>query len=157
MFFLPSGMREYREKKIFKQLQKSFKRLGKVPQSAVNKAARVGGRIALQAAKANAPEETGDLKSGIILKKERKQKAGKTVYDVLMDPNMNDIFAKVSKNKKRYYYPASQEYGFMTVNGGYVPGFRFLRNALEDNYKPIKDKVVDVLAKEVDKALKKKG
>lgn len=150
-------MREYREKKIFKQLQKSFKILGKVPQSAVNKAARVGGRIALKAAKANAPEETGDLKSGIILKKERKQKAGKTVYDVLIDPNMNDVFVKMTSNGKRYYYPASQEYGFMTVNGGYIPGFRYLRNALEDNYKPITDKVVDVLAKEVDKALKKKG
>ena len=29
-----------------------------------------------------------------------------------MDEKMNDTFVKMIKNGKRYYYPASQEYGF---------------------------------------------
>src|SRR5690554_6089105 len=109
------------------QLERDFRELGKVPQSAATQSARAGARIALRAAKANAPEDTGALKQGIILKGERTRTRGKKVYDVMMDPAKNDIFVKMTKDGKRYYYPASQEYGFLTVDGGYVPGYRFLR------------------------------
>ncbi|QYR20803.1 HK97 gp10 family phage protein [Paenibacillus sp. sptzw28] len=140
-----------------KELQRDIKLLGRVPQAAATKGARAGARIALKAAKANAPEDTGALKSGIILKKERKSQAGKAVYDVMPSPAMNDVFVKVSKKGKRSYYPASQEYGFLTEDGGYIPGYRYMRRAIDDNKTAIERTVLDVAGKEVDKVLRKKG
>jgi hypothetical protein len=57
----------------------------------------------------------------------------------------------MTKSGKRYYYPASQEYGFRTRSGVYVPGFHYLKNALEDNSRKIEKEIVDVLSKEIDK------
>ncbi|HZG83834.1 HK97-gp10 family putative phage morphogenesis protein [Paenibacillus sp.] len=140
-----------------RELESSIKRLGKVPQSAVTKAARQGMNIALKAAREKAPVDTGDLKGGIIIKAERKTVTGKKVYDVMMDPKKNPLFVKMSADgQKRYYYPASQEYGFMNVDGGYTPGYRFLRNALTENAEAIEQKIVGVMGKEIDKALAKR-
>ena len=52
---------------------------------------------------------------------------------------------------KRYYYPASMEYGFITRDGGYVPGYHYLRDALVDNKAEIERVTVDELAKRIDK------
>lgn len=138
-----------------KELERSFRELGKVPQTVATQSARAGARIALRAAKENAPEDTGALKQGIILKGERTRTRGKKVYDVMMDPAKNDIFVKMTKDGKRYYYPASQEYGFLTVDGGYVPGYRFLRRAVDDNEEAIQKRILEVTGREIDKALRK--
>lgn len=135
-----------------KELERAMKRLGKVPQTVVTKAARAGATIAHKAAKANAPEDTGDLKGGIIMKPERRTKMGKKVFDIKLDPAKNDIFVKETKSGVRYYYPASMEYGFMTVDGGYVPGYRYLRRSITDNIVAIETRVVSVAAKAIDKA-----
>ncbi|RUS47563.1 HK97-gp10 family putative phage morphogenesis protein [Cohnella sp. AR92] len=137
-----------------KELERSLNKLGKVPMSVVTPAARAGAQIALKAAKANAPVDTGALRDGIILKPERRVKAGKKMYDVMMDPAKNDIFVKITESGHRYYYPASQEYGFVTVDGGYVPGYHFLRRSLTDNVRAIESKIVSVAGKAVDKALR---
>mgnify|MGYP002623667914 CR=1 FL=1 len=153
----------------FDDLMRDFERLGKVPQSAATRAAQAGGRIALKAAKANAPVDTGELRDGIILKGERNRERGKKVYDVMMDPAKNHIFQKqtksgyrrrrtkegVSMQKGGYYYPASQEYGFLTVDGRYIPGYGFLRRAIDDNAEQIERKILEVAGREVDKALRK--
>jgi len=139
------------------ELQTTFKLLGRIPQTVSTKSARAGASIALRAARRNAPEDTGDLKSGIIAKRERKTVPGKAVYDVMMDPAKNDIFVKISKDGKRSYYPASQEYGFLTVDGGYIPGNRFLQRAITENNQEIERKILEVTGKEVDKALRKRG
>ena len=62
----------------------------------------------------NAPRRTGDLISGIIPSpwEENSKYPGKIVRQVYMDAGMNDTFVKITKNGRRYYYPASQEYGF---------------------------------------------
>ncbi len=138
-----------------KELERALRELGKVPQTAATQSARAGGRIALKTAKALAPVDTGELREGIIMKRERSRVKGKAVYDVMMDPGMNDVFVKISKDGKRYYYPASQEYGFLTVDGGYVPGYRFLRRAIDENAEQIERRVLEVAEKEVDKALRK--
>ena len=138
-----------------KELERSFRALAKVPQTVATSSARAGARIALKAAKENAPEDTGALKQGIILKGERTRTRGKKVYDVMMDPAKNDIFVKMTKDGKRYYYPASQEYGFLTVDGGYVPGYRFLRRSVDDNAETIQRKILEVAGREVDRALRK--
>ncbi len=134
-----------------KELEKTIRKLGKLPQKCVTPAAKKGAQIALKAAKQKAPFLTGALEEGIILKGEKTRRKGKKVYQVTMNPAMNDVFVKTTKDGKRYYYPASQEYGFITKNGGYVPGYHFLRDSLVDNKEQIEKTVVEVLSKEIDK------
>lgn len=66
----------------------------------------------------NAPRKSGDLIEGIIPSpwEENSAYPGKIVRQVYMDAGMNDTFVKVSQNGKRYYYPASQEFGFEIAN-----------------------------------------
>lgn len=85
----------------------------------------------LQVARRAAPKKSGDLRRGIVLSPfvERTSLPGKAVYNVTFDEKMNDVFVKYSKSGKRYYYPASQEYGFHVntrVNTRYVPGKYFM-------------------------------
>lgn len=128
-----------------------------MPQVAANKSARQGGRMAQKAVKRNAPEDTGDLKRGIRMKAERKVKVGKRVYDIIMDPAMNHIFVKTSADGKRSYYPASQEYGWMTPEGKYIPGYNYFRKSLDDNAQAIEKKIFEVAGKEVDKIIQRRG
>lgn len=137
-----------------KELERMFRKLGKVPQATVTKSARAGARIAHKSAKANAPVDEGNLKKGLILKRERRRKPGKAVFQVTLDPNMNDIFVKTTKDGKRYYYPASQEYGFLTRDGGYVPGYRYLKRSITDNAAAIEKKTLETAKKDVEKALR---
>ena len=133
-----------------KELERTIRELGKLPQKCVTPAAKKGARIALKAAKAKAPFLTGALEEGIILKGEKTRRKGKKVSGY-HEPGMNDIFVKTTKDGKRYYYPASMEYGFITRDGGYSPGFHYLRDALVDNKAAIERTVVDELAKQIDK------
>ncbi|MGL5150314.1 MAG: hypothetical protein ACRC7N_07070 [Clostridium sp.] len=133
------------------EVEKTIRRMGNLPQKCVTTAAKRGAIIARNFAKKKAPYETGALESGIILKGEKTRTKGKKVYQVVMDASKNDIFVKTSKSGKRAYYPASQEYGFRTKNGGYVPGFHYLKRSLEDNYRPIQVKMVKVLSDQIDK------
>lgn len=134
-------------------LEKAIKKMGELPQKCVTNAAKDGARIALADARSKAPKDTGQLQKGIILKGEKKTVNGKKVYDVMMDPKMNDVFVKEA-NGQRYYYPASQEFGFITKDGKKTPGKHFLRNSITDNKEQIENKVVDRLAKEIDKVMK---
>ena len=70
--------------------------------------------------RSNAPQKTGELRSGIIPSPaaERTATPYRIVYDVYMDEGKNEIFVKMSKAGKRYYYPASQEYRFKTEKNG---------------------------------------
>lgn len=65
----------------------------------------------------NAPRKSGDLIKGIVPSpwEENSAYPGKIVRQVYMDARMNDTFVKVTKSGKRYYYPASQEFGFRIV------------------------------------------
>lgn len=146
-----------RENRIegMEELERAIAGLGKVPQNAVTKAARSGANIALKAARAKSPIDTGNLKKGIILKGERRSVPGKKVYDVEIDPAMNDVFVKVSKAGKRSYYPASQEYGFFARDGSYIPGFHYLKNSIEDNAEVIENRIIEVFSQEIDKQIGK--
>lgn len=137
-----------------KELEKAMKRLGQVPQRVATKAARAGATIALRSARKKARVLTGEMKRGIIMKGERRSVIGKKVYDIMMDPAKNDIFVRLTADGKRFYYPASMEYGFLTADGRKVPGTYFLRDSVADNAGAIEQKVVSVAGKEIDKALK---
>lgn len=79
--------------------------------------------------------KTGNLRAGIVASpwEEKTAVPGKVVREVYFDHKMNNVFVKYSLNGTRYYYPASQEYGFMTSNrtGGnkHIPGKYFMRDS----------------------------
>jgi hypothetical protein len=142
-----------------RELEAQFKKLNKFPKSKVAKAANAGMKQPLKDAKQGAPVDVGNLKKGIIKIREKSPRAkAKVVYSIVFDRAFNQFFQKPVKNpspgkKDTAYYPVSQEYGFMTKGGGYVPGFRFIRNALEENQTTSSKKIVEVLRQEVDKLL----
>ena len=135
-------------------LEKMIKELGKLPQKCVTQSAKNGAKIALASAKVKAPKDSGQLQKGIVLKGEKKTKNGKKVYDIMMDRNMNEVFVKES-NGKRYYYPASMEFGFITKDGKKTEGHHFLRDAILDNADSIETKILEELSKRIDKEIRR--
>lgn len=147
-----------------KELEKSIKKLGNVPQKHVTSSSKKGMNIVLKKAKADAPIDSGMLKKGIILKGERARVKAKKVYRVVFDEKMNDVFQKPIKNpgeaggkNKTAYYPFSQEYGFFARDGKYIPGYRFIHDALSSNTKKIERKIVEEMEKKLDKEIKRLG
>jgi hypothetical protein len=138
------------------ELMRMFRRLEKLPQAVVVKAARHGTAIARKAAKANAPVDSGELKSGIVQRQERRTKLGKAMFDVIMNASKNQTFVKMTKSGVRYYYPASQEYGYRLKDGGYMPGLKYMSRALSNNYVRIQRKIVEVGRDEVEKIMRKR-
>ncbi|MEH7391770.1 HK97 gp10 family phage protein [Bacillus sp. JJ1474] len=138
-----------------KELQKSIKKLGEVPQKVVTPAARKGMNVALKAAKKGGwVDQTGQMRKGMKLVGERSKHKGKKVYQVVFDRAKNDVFQKKNaEGEVTGYYPASQEYGFYTKDGRYIPGFHFLENSLEENSGTIEKTIVDEMSKQIDKVL----
>lgn len=137
-----------------RQLERDIRRLQRLPQTAVNRAAKAGANVAYRWAKKNAPIDQGNMRKGLILKAEKRTKMGKKMYFISYSKAMNDIFVKPygENGAKRAYYPASQEWGF-TVMGHYTPGYRTLRKAIDENAGQIKQEVLKSVRKDVDKAL----
>lgn len=141
-----------------KELERSLKKLGKVPQKHVTASAKKGMNISLKDSRANAPYDTGMLKKGIVLKGERSRYKGKKVYRVVFDRAMNDVFQKKNKEGKvTGYYPVSQEYGYFAKNGRYIPGYRFIRDSLTDNVSKIESTIVSEMKKKIDAEIAKVG
>lgn len=97
----------------------------------IRKAARNAAAYVLALARRNAPKKSGALRRGIVLSPfaEHTNRQGKAVYIIDFDEKMNDTFVKYSKAGKRYYYPASQEYGFRAstrVGWNPIPGKYFM-------------------------------
>ncbi|WP_461039230.1 HK97 gp10 family phage protein [Tepidimicrobium xylanilyticum] len=149
-----------------KELEKSLKKLGKVPQKHVTASARKAMNIVLKQSRAAAPYETGALKKGIKMVGERSRQKGKKVYRIVFDRNMNHIFQKPVKNpgesghkgaRKIAYYPYSQEYGFFARDGKYIPGYRFISDSLTDNVSKIEKTIVSEMKKKIDAEIAKAG
>nr|DAG82890.1 MAG TPA: type I neck protein [Caudoviricetes sp.] len=139
-----------------KELNKSLKRLGETPQKYVTSSVRKGMNISFKDAKAKAPIETGELKSGIKMVGEKSRIKGKKVYQIVFDRAKNDIFQKKNKEGKIIgYYPASMEYGFFARNGRYIPGYHFLKKALEENSGKVEKTIIEEMQKKIDKELGK--
>lgn len=137
------------------EIIRSLKKMGEVPQRHVTKAAKQAMSPTLKAARAQAPELTGDLKKGIMLKAERSKLKGKKVYRIVFDPRMNDIFQKPNAlGEVTGYYPVSQEYGFFAKNGRYIPGYAFTRDPFNANQAQISQTIVKVMGDEIEKAMK---
>lgn len=139
-----------------KELKKALKRLGEVPQKHVTSSVKKGMNVAFRDANKNAPIETGELKSGLKMVGEKSRIKGKKVYQVVFDRAKNDIFQKKNKQGKIVgYYPASMEYGFFARNGRYIPGYHFLKKALEENSSKVEKTIMEDMRKKIDKELNK--
>lgn len=93
----------------------------------------------------SAPHRSGDLQRGLMVAPGREKTAvpGKIVNDIVFDRAMNDTFVKMSRSGKRYYYPASQEYGFRTVRGKRVPGLYYMRDTSAAFYSEHEENIVE--------------
>ena len=148
------------------ELEKSLKRLGKVPQKHVTSSARKAMNIVLKQSRAAAPYQEGHLQKGIKLVGERSRAKGKKVYRIVFDRNMNHIFQKEVKNpgesghkgaRKIAYYPHSQEYGFFARDGKYIPGYRFIGDSFIENTRNIEKTIVSEMKKKIDAEIAKAG
>lgn len=146
------------------EVRKGLERIGKVPQKHVTASSRKAMNIVLKQSRASAPYETGALKKGIKMVGERSRQKGKKVYRIVFDRNMNHIFQKPVKNpgesghkgaRKIAYYPHSQEYGFFARDGKYIPGYRFVRDALVDNVNKIEKTIVSEMKRRIDAEIAK--
>ena len=146
------------EDKELRNLRKSdlvsAERIGEVVrQSAAGLASITRTQAPIYSGKAKRGVVAGALRAGIVPSPAAEKTAtpGKTVYDVWMDPGMNDTFVKAAGGK-RYYYPASQEYGFRTRSGGRKAGLYFMRNSAVSYYSAHEARVaalVDQILKEL--------
>ena len=140
------------------ELLKGFKKIGQVPQKHVTSSSRKAMNIVLKNSRANAPYLEGYLEKGMKLKGDRSRTKGKKVYQVIFNPDMNHIFQKPNKQGKiTGYYPVSQEYGFFAKNGRYIPGYRFIHDALADNTQKVEKTIVSEMQKKIDAEIAKAG
>ena len=95
-----------------KELERSLKKLGEVPQKHVTSSARKGMNISLKDARANAPYDTGALKKGMKLKGERSRVKGKKVYQVIFDLSTITYSKRKTRRQNNRILSVSQEYGF---------------------------------------------
>jgi HK97 gp10 family phage protein len=134
--------------------------LGKLPRKCVRGAARKASNIALKAARAGAPVFSGNvedwpgvipgaLKKGIIKSEERSRNPSKAVFDIKMDPKKNNIFVKMY-NGERWYYPASQEFGYIGLDGRKHPGKHFFERSLTEHKAEIEAVTIEELTKRID-------
>ena len=103
---------------------KTLDRMGVNIRPAVTKAAMEGIKPVQKAIKDEAPvskDHGGTLKRAIGRKREKTGIAGKRVYEVTFKKNSNNALQRPIKRPGIYggkstqgYYPASQEYGFLT-------------------------------------------
>ena len=139
-----------------KELNRSLKKLGEVPQKHVTSSVKKGMNVAYKSAKNKSPIDTGELKGGIKMVGEPSKIKGKKVYQIVFDRSKNDIFQKRNKQGKVVgYYPASMEYGFFARNGRYIPGYHFLKKSLEENSTKVTKVIVETMQDKIDKELRK--
>lgn len=115
-----------------------------IPSEKISLFTREWANIVEKSIVAKAPKKSGDLQRGICVSNTPEQSiySHKAVWDVWFASSFSDIFVKISKNGKRYYYPASQNYGFdipkrTTIPNAppgknHVPGIYFMQEGLAD-------------------------
>lgn len=159
----------------FEELEKSFHRIEEnLTDKKLRSITRKGAKQVLEAVRAAAPEKTGLLRQGIILKPEKNRTRGKTGMDIMMDPELNDVFQKPIMNRGRSkspyaYYPASQEYGYFTRRPGggmeyvrtdgstgkmnKVPGKHYMLSGAESAGEGAKDTIIQGINDLIDREL----
>jgi hypothetical protein len=167
----------------FQDLERVIAQLGEVPRKVSRAVARAGGKAELDFARLNAPvghgwqhkvrrykDENGDHKAellaqgtygitglllrGIINAEENSgaDNPNKAAFDVRMDKALTPYYIRLS-NGKRYYYPASMEYGFRGKGSSekVFPGYHFLKSSADEHssfiHKTMEQKAIEAIDK----------
>ena len=134
------------------KLERDLKRMAKFPTTMLTGVVKKAANPILRDAKANAPMKSGALKEAMTLRLEKSKTKGKKVYQITYSASSNDKLVKTSKDGKRSYYPASQEYGFITRSGAKVAGLRFMRNAADKGAPQFERDVINGMMSKIEKA-----
>lgn len=131
-------------------------------QRVATEAAIAPAQAELEAAKEATPVKTGTLRESLVLHMEQNRADGKQVFDVMPTAKANSLLQRKVKNpgimpggKKRRdtaYYPASMEYGFMTVNGKHVPGHHYLAGSMATGSDSYRESMLEAIEKNIDEA-----
>jgi HK97 gp10 family phage protein len=140
------------------ELERDIKKMEKFPTTYLTGAVKKGAKLILLATKANAPKEkTRNLVSALVMITEKSKTNGKRVAQITYDRAYNEKLVKVSKDGKRSYYPASQEYGFIMRNGQKKEGKHFMRNSMIQTEGQFSNVVINDMMKRIEKTWAKKG
>lgn len=144
------------------EIDAALRQLKDGTQRVAAQAALAPAQAELEAAKAAAPVKTGTLRDSLVLHMERNRANGKQVFDVLPTAKANGLLQKQVKQpgrtangksrRKTAYYPASQEYGFATVNGGRVAGKHYLGGSMAAGSEGYRETILEEIEKNVDEA-----
>lgn len=132
------------------QLAKNSDRIIKQVHGVLGEATLEGAKLLQAEAIRRAREKTGDLRRGIIAKVTWDKKKSKAFSAIMMDPAMNDVFVKNTKTGKRYYYPASIEYG----HKGGAPAYPFMRRAFKTKKRYVKKIIEDHIKRAIEGAVR---
>lgn len=148
------------------KLIKDIKKLENMPQKQITKGVRRGANVILREARAIAKtrHKTNKMWKKLTLKPERSKRRGKKVMQVTYQKVEKFPEAvKITKDGTRYYYPASQNFGFKTRLGTgkkrkkngkeKVEGLNFLSGAMERKYNEASKVIIEEIGKEIDKSL----
>ena len=146
------------------QVRILFEEVGNAPAKVLTASTRAGASIALKYAKAHVPvgvewttgqyaHEPGTLKKSLRIKKE-KNKKGKSVYTI--GPNKTGWYAHFldyghwATGGKRLS-TSEKTRNAQTTGMTWVPGNRFLRDSVDRNRATIKQTILSVMARELNK------
>lgn len=132
------------------QLAKNSDRIIKQVHGVLGEATLEGAKLLQAEAIRRAREKTGALKRGIIAKITWNKNKSKAFSAIMMDPAMNDVFVKNTKTGKRYYYPASIEYG----HKGGAPAYPFMRRAFKTKKRYVKKIIEDHIKRAIEGAVR---
>lgn len=149
------------------KMYKTLDRIGAAPQKALAKGTSKAATVTKRSIKRLAPQGSSHaLRWAITTRSERSRKRGKKVREVTFQGgDVNAVLQRPIRNPGKYggtsaraYYPASQEYGWLTGDsrGGvkYVEGSHYMRRGAEAVSEQAKDAMIETTTKELDKIWK---
>ena len=139
-------------------LEAKLKRLGG-PESKkiIKKAVRVGAKVVLKAARANAKSMVGGdmgklISRNLQVRAHKKQRRGSYIVGVQIKPGVDEFVHKPESGGGQTYIPAAIEYGHDGPGGEHVAAVPFMRKA-SDTTKPTAIKATtDEIARGIKKA-----
>lgn len=147
-----------------KELMRDIRQLEEMPQKQITKGVRTGTKVILKEAKAIAKtrRDSGKMWKKLTLKAEKTKRKGKKVIQVTYPKTERFQEAvKITKDGKRYYYPASQNFGFKTrrVKNGKdrVEGLKFFQRSMQNKGPEAAKVIVQEIGKEIEKMLSEGG
>jgi hypothetical protein len=121
--------------------------LEKFPKAGLKRVMRQAANVIKDEVKAIAPYETGMLANAIQLREEKSRTPYKTSFRVTL--RSDPAFIK-EVDGKRYWYPASQEYGWKLKDGEKEPGKHYMRYGGDLTSEEVKQMIVEEFDKVID-------